>query len=188
MHALAQVAHFDIEKDLTEKTVIGGLNAYLPRSVRVLAAERANDNFDARKSAKRKTYMYLMYRGSELPVLSGRALCIGDNVNVDAMRDAARFLAGTHDFKTFMASGGGAKTSVRTVYDARFEDDKFFVKFYITANGFLYNMVRIIVAQLLKIGKGGNIDMRELIALCDRNNAKELAPPDGLYLYDVKYE
>lgn len=129
-----------------------------------------------------------MYRGSELPVLSGRALCIGDNVNVDAMRDAARFLAGTHDFKTFMASGGGAKTSVRTVYDARFEDDKFFVKFYITANGFLYNMVRIIVAQLLKIGKGGNIDMRELIALCDRNNAKELAPPDGLYLYDVKYE
>ena len=188
VHALAQVAHFDIEKDLTEKTVIGGLNAYLPRSVRVLAAERANDNFDARKSAKRKTYMYLMYRGSELPVLSGRALCIGDNVNVDAMRDAARFLAGTHDFKTFMASGGGAKTSVRTVYDARFEDDKFFVKFYITANGFLYNMVRIIVAQLLKIGKGGNIDMRELIALCDRNNAKELAPPDGLYLYDVKYE
>ena len=188
VHALGQVAHFDITKDLPEKTVVGGLNAYLPRSVRVLSAEKASESFDARKSAKRKTYMYVMYRGAELPVMSARGLCIGDNINVDAMRKAALELVGTHDFKTFMASGGGAKTSVRTVYDARFVDDRFFVKFYITANGFLYNMVRIIVAQLIKIGRGENVNMRALIASCDRNNAKELAPPDGLYLFDVEYE
>lgn len=187
VHALAQVAHFDTEKELPEKTVIGGLNAYLPSAVRVIGAEKASADFDARKSAKQKTYMYLLYRGTELPILDSRAWCVG-GINIDAMRAAANALVGTHDFKSFMASGSGAKTSVRTVYDAHFTDDGFFIKFFITANGFLYNMVRIITAQLVKIGKGAPVDIQSVIAACDRSAAKEIAPPYGLYLYEVKYE
>ena len=186
VHAIAQVAHFDVCKALPSKTVIGGLNAYLPKSIRVLDAQEVGESFDARKSAKRKTYMYLMYRGSPLPVLDGRGVCVGD-VAVDAMRAEANKLVGTHDFATFMASGSSAKTSTRTVYDARIDDDGYFIKFFITANGFLYNMVRIIAAQLIRAGKYGGVDLARLIAAHDRNEAKEVAPPDGLYLYRVEY-
>ena len=77
---------------------------------------------------------------------------------------------------------------MRTVYDATVEERDGFIVFKITANGFLYNMVRIIVAQLIKIGKGEHIDMATLIAARDRNAAKETAPGYGLYLYRVEYD
>ena len=186
VHALGQVASFSLEKELAEKVIVGGLNAHLPRSIRVLSAVKKDESFDARKSAKRKTYMYLMYRGKELPVLANRALCVGD-ANVEMMRAAAKDIIGTHDFATFKAAGSGAKTSVRTVYDAHIDDDGFFIKFFITANGFLYNMVRIISAQLVKAGSGTDVDIKELIEKKDRTAAKETAPAHALYLYSVEY-
>lgn len=186
VHAIGQVAHFDVQKDMPEKTVVGGLNAYLPRSVRVAKAEKVADDFDARKSVKKKTYMYLMYRGMPSPLLDKRALCVGD-VDVNAMRQAAMLVVGRHDFATFMAAGSGAKTSTRTVFDLRLEDDGTFIKLFITADGFLYNMVRIIAAQLIKAGKGEHVDMGELIEKRDRTAAKETAPPYALYLYEVEY-
>ncbi len=186
VHAIRQVAHFDCEKDLPDKTVVGGLNSYLPRTVRVLSACKAENGFDARKSARKKTYMYLMYRGSESPLLYKRALCVGE-ADADAMRKAAQAVVGTHDFAAFKAAGSGAKTSVRTVYSASIDDDGKFIRFYITADGFLYNMVRIIVGQLVKAGRGGDVNMTEIIESADRTRAKETAPPYGLYLYSVDY-
>lgn len=187
VHALAQTAHFDSDKALPIKNVVGGLNAYLPDSIRVISAEEADSRFDARKSAKKKTYMYLMYRGDKTPLLNKRALFAGD-LDTAAMAAAAKELIGTHDFSTFKAAGSSAKTSTRTVYDATVEERDGFIVFKITANGFLYNMVRIIVAQLIKIGKGEHTDMAELIAARDRNAAKETAPGYGLYLYRVEYD
>ena len=186
VHAIAQVAHFDVDKALPEKNVVGGLNAYLPRTVRVSKAERALDNFDARKSAKQKTYMYLMYVGDCLPVLNDRALCLNKEPDIARMNMCAYQLLGKHDFSTFMAAGGGAKTFTRNVFDAHFERDGRFIKFFITADGFLYNMVRIITAQLLK-ADGGDVDIAYLLEKRDRSYAKELAPACGLYLYSVNY-
>ena len=187
VHALAQVAHFEVDKVLPEKNVVGGLNAYLPETVRVIKAETAPDGFDARKSAKRKTYMYLLYVGDRLPVLNNRAVCLGFEPDIGRMNICANALVGRHDFSTFMAAGGSAKTFTRTVFDAHFERDGRFIKFFITADGFLYNMVRIITAQLIKAGKGENVDIKELIEKRDRAYAKELAPACGLYLYLVEY-
>ena len=187
VHAVAQVAHFDAEKALPEKNVVGGLNAYLPRTVRVTAAEVVSSEFNARKSAKQKTYMYLMYVGEALPILNDRALCLSKEPDILRMNICAHDLVGRHDFSTFMASGGGAKTFSRTVFDAHFERDGKFIKFFITADGFLYNMVRIITAQLLKAGMGADVDIKALIEKRDRNYAKELAPAHGLYLYNVEY-
>lgn len=187
VHALGQVAHFDCDKVLPIKNVVGGLNAYLPRDIRVLGAERAEDGFDARKSVKRKTYMYVMYIGERLPVYNDRAARAGDILDIEAMNAQAKKLIGTHDFATFMAANGGAKTSTRTVYDAHFEQDGNIIKFFITANGFLYNMVRIIVAQLIKIGRGEAVDIAELIEKRDRAYAKEIAEACGLYMYKVEY-
>lgn len=186
VHALGQVAHFDLIKDMPDASIVGGLNAYLPRTVRVLRARHVGDNFDARKSAKRKTYMYLFYTGAAHPVLANRALFTGE-LDVDAMNAAAANVVGTHDFKSFMAAGSGAKTSVRTVYDAHVERDGRFVKFFITADGFLYNMVRIIASLIVGAGCGESEDILALIAARDRTLAKRTAPAHGLYLYGVEY-
>lgn len=187
VHALRQVAHFDCEKALAPERIVGGLNAYLPRSVRVSNAVPVSDGFDARKNVKKKTYMYLMYRGARQPVLENRAWHIGNDIDVGAMSKAIPPIVGMHDFATFMASGSGAKTSVRTVYAARFEDEGAFIKFFITADGFLYNMVRIIVAQAKKCGMGDDVNFDMLLSAKNRDAAKEIAPPYGLYLYDVDY-
>ena len=187
MHAVGQVAHFDCEKQLDDRNVVGGLNAYLPREIRVLDGGRTSPDFHARMGAIDKTYMYLMYTGKPLPPLNDRALCLGFEPNTERMADAARALLGTHDFSTFVAAGGGAKTFTRTVKRADIERDGRFVMFYINADGFLYNMVRIITAQLIKAGRGEQVDMPALIEKRDRAFAKELAPAHGLYLYQVNY-
>ena len=186
VHALGPVAHFDAPKSLPIKNVVGGLNAYLPQSVRVLDACEVGEAFDARKSVKKKTYMYLLYGGVQQPVLNNRVWFVSDLPSKEKLDAAVDAVAGEHDFATFMAAGGGAKTSVRTVYDAHFERHGEFTAFYITANGFLYNMVRIITAQAIKSARG-DADMRELLAARDRSQAKELAPACGLYLYKVDY-
>ncbi len=186
VHALAQVAHFSIDKELPCKTVIGGLNAHLPREVRVISADFADDGFDACKSVKKKTYLYVYYTGAQIPLLDGRVWfrpCLDEN----RMSAAAAELLGTHDFKCFMAAGSGAKTTVRTVYRAEVLRRGDFVFFYIAADGFLYNMVRIIAAQLALIGAGENVDLPSLIAARDRTLAKDTAPACGLYLYSVEY-
>lgn len=187
VHAVAQVAHFDVDKELPVKNVVGGLNAYLPQSVRVAAAEGVSNAFDARKSVKRKTYMYVMYVGPTLPTLNGRALRLDFEPDLQRMNMCASELIGKHDFSTFMAAGGGAKTFTRTVFDAHCERNGRFIKFFITADGFLYNMVRIITAQLLKAGRGSDVDIAALLEKRDRAFAKELAPACGLYLYSVDY-
>lgn len=186
VHALAQVAHFDCDKILPLKNIIGGLNAYLPEAVRIEKAEYADESFDARKSVKKKTYMYVMYGGGVTPLLETRAWHTGA-LDTESMNAAAGALIGTHDFSTFKASGSGAKTSVRTVFDAHAEEHGRLTLFYISADGFLYNMVRIIVAQLVKIGRGENVDIKALIEKRDRTAAKETAPAKGLYLFDVEY-
>ena len=187
VHALGQVAHFDCEKILDGKNVIGGLNAYLPREIRVTDGGQTRPDFHARHDVTEKTYMYLMYAGKQIPPLNDRALCLGFEPNVASMTDAARHLSGTHDFSTFVAAGGGAKTFTRTVKRVELKKDGPFVRFFITADGFLYNMVRIITAQLIKAGRGDAVDMPALIEKRDRTFAKELAPAHGLYLYNVVY-
>ncbi len=187
VHALRQVAHFDSDKVLPPHNVVGGLNAYLPQSVRVISAEHADDSFDARKSVKKKTYMYLAYTGDITPLLGGRALYLDKPPDIAAINAQAKILIGTHDFASFKAAGSSAKTSVRTVFDAHAEARGRFTTFFITANGFLYNMVRIISALLFKIGAGEDIDLKEIMDKKDRNAAKLVAPAYGLYLYDVEY-
>lgn len=187
VHAIAQVAHFSSVKVLPCERIVGGLNAHLPRTVRITEAEIASDDFDARKSVKKKTYMYLMYTGNVLPMLEKLAMRLDFEPDVSAMNACASALVGRHDFSTFMASGSGAKTFVRTVFDAHIERNGRFIEFFITADGFLYNMVRIIVAQLVKAARGDSVDIPALIAGRNRALAKDIAPACGLYLYSVDY-
>lgn len=191
VHASGQCANFCVEKFIATERVVGALNYYLPQSVRVREARCVPLEFNARKSAKRKTYMYVMYTGSVCPLLEGRALRV-EGVNAERMRTAAEELIGRHDFSSFVSSGGSAKTFTRTVFSARIAESKSdladsLIKFYITADGFLYNMVRIITAKLIEIGRGSGEDMRTILKAKDRLAAKAIAPACGLYLVNVDY-
>lgn len=190
VHALCQTAHFDTEKDWAAGAFVGGLNRYLPRDIRVLSAECADDGFHARFSAKGKTYVYLMYLSDvERAVFYGRAARLPVSADVGKMRDAARNFVGTHDFAAFCASGADTATTVRTVTEAAVERDGGLVRFTVSADGFLYNMVRIMAGLLMRIGTGKEPPetAAAVLASRDRTEARDTAPACGLYLKKVYY-
>lgn len=191
VHALGQVAHFDLAKPFVAEKFVTGLNHFLPEDIRVLEACAVPDNFNARKSAKKKTYVYLMYPAeTENALLFNRALRIGTEVNPALMHAAAQGFLGTHDFTAFMSSGSEVKTTVRTVTDISVTRQNGFAVLSVTANGFLYNMVRLIVGVLLKAGKEGltAADVAALIDKKDKNMVHYVAPAYGLYLLSVDYK
>ena len=190
VHALCQTAHFDTEKGWEAGAFVGGLNRYLPRDIRVLSAERADDGFHARFSAKGKTYVYLMYLSDvERAVFYGRAARLPVSADVGKMRDAARNFVGRHDFAAFCASGADTSTTVRTVTEAAVDRDGGLVTFTVSADGFLYNMVRIMAGLLMRIGTGKEPPetAAAVLASRDRTEARDTAPACGLYLKKVYY-
>ncbi len=190
VHALCQTAHFDTERDWDAGAFVGGLNRYLPRDIRVLAAEKADEEFHARFSAKGKTYVYLMYLSdAERAAFYGRAARLPVSADIVKMRDAARCFPGTHDFAAFCASGADTTTTVRTVTEAAVERDGDLVTFTVSADGFLYNMVRIMTGLLIRIGTGKEPPdtAAAVLASRDRTEARDTAPACGLYLKKVYY-
>lgn len=190
VHALGQVVHFDCGKEYPPDVMMRALNHWLPEDVRVLSCEIVADTFDARRSAKRKTYEYVMYTaGVESPLRRTRELYIGRSADAELMDSAARLLVGTHDFSAFMSSGSSAKTFTRTIYSAEVRTAGDRIVFRITGSGFLYNMVRIIVGALVRIGMGEKT--KEEIALAlgtgDRRLMPDIAPPQALYLVGAEY-
>lgn len=190
VHALCQTAHFDTGRDWDAGAFVGGLNRYLPRDIRVLAAEKAGEEFHARFSAKGKTYVYLMYLSdAERAAFYGRAARLPVSADIAKMRDAARYFPGTHDFAAFCASGADTTTTVRTVTEAAVERDGDLVTFTVSADGFLYNMVRIMTGLLIRIGTGKEPPdtAAAVLASRDRTEARDTAPACGLYLKKVYY-
>lgn len=187
--AYRQVAHFDTQSDLAAEKFHLALNAYLPDSVRVCSAENAAADFHARFSAKSKTYVYKMYPADVAsPIRRKTHLRIPAHTDVEAMQRGCREIEGQHDFKSFMASGSKIENTVRTVFDCRLERHvQNEVWLVITADGFLYNMVRIIVGTLLDYAEGKCGEIAEIIAAKDRSAAGKTAPPQGLYLAEVAY-
>ena len=154
VHAIGQVAHFDTESSIPPQKFFKAINVHLPSDVRVLNSQEVSD-FDARKSAKKKTYCYTAYFGEvEKPLKERYALFLDTIPDIEKMKSAAKLFIGKHDFKCFNASGGGAKTTVRTIYNIDIEFGDGQMKVYVCGNGFLYNMVRTLVGTLLKAGYG----------------------------------
>jgi tRNA pseudouridine38-40 synthase len=191
VHAERFFCNFVLQKSMipTQKLPFA-LNYYLPVSVAALACREMPHTFHARYDCVQKTYCYLI-RNSAVrdPFLQKRAYLERIPLDESLLGDNARDLIGVHDFAAFCACGGSAKTTVREVYDAHAERDGELVRFFVTANGFLYNMVRIMVGTLLDIAKNrlpsGSIP--SIIASKNRACAGVTAPAEGLYLVDVKY-
>ncbi|MCI8647295.1 MAG: tRNA pseudouridine(38-40) synthase TruA [Firmicutes bacterium] len=160
--------------------------------IRITEVQEMPMDFHARFDARGKTYIYRLYNSPELDVFR-RNYCyrIGQPLDTEAMKAAAREIEGTHDFQCFQASGSEERlTTVRTVYKADIRSEGKNVDIFVTGDGFLYNMVRIITGTLVEVGLGkmDPAHLARIIKSRDRQNAGHTAPPQGLYLARVYYE
>jgi tRNA pseudouridine38-40 synthase len=191
VHALTQVAHFDVARDWETDTIRDALNAHLrPHPVAVLAAERVSDDFNARTSARKRHYRYtIVNRRADLALERTRAWRVPRPLDVDAMHTAAQRLVGKHDFTTFRASECQAKSPVKTLdrLDVVREGDR--VHVLASARSFLHNQVRSMVGSLVMVGDGrwSADDLATALAARDRTACGQVAPPEGLYLVQVDY-
>ncbi len=165
------------------------MNANLPRDIAVHGAEVVDDSFHARYSVVKKEYRYRIRTASvRSPFGEGLEWHRPGEYDLDALNKAASYLCGTHDFRSFMAAGSKIEDCTRTVYDAHFEVEGDTLNFYVSADGFLYNMVRIMVGTLLDVPKRyPSEEMAEILQAKDRSRAGMTAPAQGLYLNRVEY-
>ena len=192
VHALGQVISFDYPGNIPERSMMLAMNSLMPLDVEILKAEIVPATFHARYSAKGKRYVYRVARGRFTDPFN--RLYTGHYpypLDLDRIREALKDVVGTHDFTSFAASGGVIEDKVRTIYEATVQDDPAHneIRFEFYGNGFLYNMVRILVATLLEIGNGRRAvhDFQRLYQVKDRQQARGTAPASGLYLKEVYY-
>ena len=191
VHATGQAAHLDVPSKYTTRSVMMGLNSYLDASpISILSAEKVDAEFNARFDAIERRYLYRIFTRNVRPSLNKfRVWHITKELDIEAMKSAARHLVGTHDFTSFRASQCQAKSPVRTMESIEIEkvDDEIHIK--AIARSFLHNQIRNITGSLVEVGKGRwqSEKIKEIREAKDRQAAGPAAPPHGLYLTDVIY-
>lgn len=190
VHALGQVVGLATDSPLSTADLHRGLNAVLPEDVAIVALEEAPENFHATYDAKRKTYRYQIHNGRTPDVFLRRYVWhYPQPLDANQMHTAAQALIGKHDFASFESAGSERPDSVRTLFAVEVSRDAERITIEVTGDGFLYNMVRAIVGTLVEVGKGAR-DVAwpaEVLAECDRREAGQTAPPQGLFLIRVEY-
>ena len=189
VHALGQVANFKTNSSIPVDRIPNALNAKLPKDISIVDCQEVSQEFHSRYSATGKIYRYLIYnKPYRSPLYKDTSYHVRYNLDVNKMRSEAKSLLGTHDFRGFMCSGSSVKDTVRTIRNITIEQNEDLIVLEVEGNGFLYNMVRIIVGTLVDIGRG-RIDksMEEIIASQDRGEAGHTAPAHGLFLKKVHY-
>ena len=185
VHALGNLAVFDLNLSIPTDKIAYALNTKLPADVKVQQAFDVESDFHPRHCASRKTYEYHIY-ASQFPMpLAGRyAYYTYLQPDISKMQQAAAYLIGEHDFKSFCCVRTQAESTVRTIYniEVRKEDNEIVIQ--IEGNGFLYNMVRIVAGTLLDVGTGKTQpeEIPRILEQCDRTFAGPTLPPEGLRL------
>ena len=190
VHALKQCVNFQTSKNIQTQNIPRALNTYLPQDIRVKIAKEVDENFSARFSAKKKTYLYVVRQGEiASPILWDMVANYPYKLDEQKIDDCVKKFVGTHNFKAFASSNTDVKDFNRTIYNFTFQKKDNFLIFKITGNGFLYNMVRIIIGTILDIARGKlDIDIIDkMFETGDRSIGGKTAKPNGLYLYDVEY-
>ncbi len=190
VHARGQVANFHLQTRRTPADILEYLNAYLPEDIGVTAVEEMPERFHSRLNATAKTYVYRIWN-SPLPNVFMRRwmLAFPQELDLPAMRRAAGFLLGTHDFMAFCANKRMKKSTIRTITHLDIVQDGSEVRIAVRGNGFLYNMVRILCGTILEVGTGA-LQPEEIPAILEsknRENAGPTLPAKGLILWEVEY-
>ena len=189
MH-FGQVANFKTNSNIPIEKIPMAINTYLKKSIRIQKAEEVDERFHSRFNCKQKTYRYIINNSEHgTAIYRSMEYCFPGKLNIEAMKKASKYFEGEHDFKAFKASGTSSKSSIRTIYKANVTKcgDRIYIE--LTGNGFLYNMVRIIVGTLLDVGIGKikAEEISHIIDAKDRKLAGKTVPPYGLYLLKVEY-
>ena len=190
-HAFGQVANFHVPVDLPTQEILEYMNQYLPKDIAVSQVEKVDERFHSRFNVKKKTYQYRIWNSYISNVFEKNFVYeVTDVLDIDRMKEAALYLIGEHDFKAFCSNKRMKKSTIRTIYEINIEELEPEIRITITGNGFLYNMVRIIVGTLLEIGMGEKkpSDVPAMLAGKDRRTTGYTVPPSGLMLMEVEYK
>ncbi len=189
VHALCNIAVFDTESRIPGEKISYALNQRLPEDIRIRQSQEVAAGFHPRRCESRKTYEYHILN-AKFPVPTKRLYSYFTYVplNVGKMQEAAAYLVGEHDFKSFCSAGGQTESTVRTIHSLQVMQEGEEIVIRVTGNGFLYNMVRILAGTLMEAGKGAWEPERanEILLAKDRGAAGPTAPACGLIL--AKYE
>ena len=193
VHALAQVAHFDLESPVDEFRIREAMNAHLrtmEAPVSILDVEAVSDDFNARFSAKGRSYIYrITNRRAPLVLDKNRSWWVYVPLDVEKMREGAKFLLGNHDFSSFRAAKCQAKSPIKTLDKIDIEQNGENITFYVEARSFLHHQVRNMVGTLKMVGDGHlkPEDIKNILESKDRTKAGPTAPAQGLYLSKIMY-
>lgn len=190
VHARGQVIHFDSPLSLPPEKWELAINSMLPEDISVISVEKADSTFHARFDASGKEYRYFLYQSRiRDPFQRNYAFHYPFPLNLAAMREAGTYLLGTHDFSSFCSARTEVEDKVRTIETIEIIQDGERISFRFIGNGFLYNMVRILVGTLIEVGsdKRQPEEIVEILEKRDRRYAGKTAPGQGLYLWNVYY-
>ena len=190
VHSLGQVANFKTNSHIPIDKFAMAINSKLKKSIRIKKAEEVEERFHSRYCAHFKKYRYVINCS-----LTGTAIYreleyqFPMKLDVEKMKEAAKYFEGEHDFAAFKASGTSSKNSVRKIFKAEVLEKEERIWIELTGSGFLYNMVRIIAGTLLDVGMGKikPEEISEIIKSKDRSQAGKTLPAVGLYLVEVNY-
>lgn len=191
VHACGNVAVFDTESRIPGDKFSFALNQRLPEDIRIQESCEVDADFHPRYADTVKTYEYnILNRRFELPSKRLYAAFCYYPMDIKRMNQAAAYLVGEHDFKSFCSAGAQVQTTVRTIYAVNVTKDDDMVHIRITGNGFLYNMVRIIAGTLMQVGTGlmEPEQVKEILEARDRSKAGPTAVAKGLTLVEIRYE
>lgn len=190
VHARQFFCHLDCEESIPDSAFLRGLNSYLPNDIAVKSVKEVDHDFHARYNAKGKTYVYNILNSSKKDAfLSRYSWQIERPLNIERMNEFCKNIVGTHDFYAFSSSGRTVEDTVRTISECYTDKNGDMVTLTVTADGFLYNMVRIIVGTAVEVSDG-KIDTEKIGEVFKSRKREALgltAPPNGLFLEKVYY-
>jgi tRNA pseudouridine38-40 synthase len=190
VHARGMVCNFNTNSTIPGDKFREAVNRRLPDDIVIIESEEVDLDFHSRYCSKGKSYSYTIINKDQNGAIGKNFYFrVREDLDIDSMKKACNYFIGKHDFKAFQSKGSSVKTSIRTIQELYIEKEADTIKIHVTADGFLYNMVRIIVGTLIKVGKGKikAEDVISIIESCDRTKAGPSVKPNGLVLEKVYY-
>lgn len=191
VHAMGQTANVHVDTELAAEGIKDYLNRYLPEDIGVTSVEEVPERFHSRLNATGKIYTYWIETAPKKPVFQRKYIYgLGEALDIEAMREAAGLLCGTHDFRSFSSNKNTKKSTVRTVKTITFCEHGSQIEVVVEGDGFLYHMVRILIGTLIEVGQGKRKPdtMKEVLEAGNRQAAGYTAPAEGLFLTTVFYK
>ena len=189
VHALKQYAHADIDVNITEYKLKRALNTKLPEDIHVISTKTVDKDFNARYQVKEKTYKYLINLGEYNPIERNYIFQYNHSLDIDSIKDAIKVFEGEHDFRAFVTENKEKENCIRTITKTSIKENNNILEITFTGNGFLKYQVRNMVGILIRIGENKltTKKLKEILNSKDRTKSGKTAPPEGLYLIDIKY-